>query len=542
MSHNKFTKFEFVVTSGVFQGTTAAQRGHAVKSGLQRKVSKDSGVRDSQLTIRQKTTLRGRFRVTEKAKRKPTAEQGQLTQSSVKKPQASELDDTNITQDHTSQAEHASAETEITRLTLKIAPNQGRADVFNILPVTQNDGVDSLIKFSTDVQRHWWSYAMYDPLVLHSTLGVASSIWYMYVPRPFEARREGLRQKDLAIRGVQDRLAKYDTSDAVVGTVANLANMEACSSALHEAALLHIKGVVVIAQARGGYATLSSNTHVARAVQWVDLQTAAGLGTRPLLPLIRPVKPVSLPAKILSLAAEEPSLSHLRSYEATQDTTAVQTIFWKLRQAYYTMKLKKELTIDDLRVTLNGAHHSLANLVVDKDQPPQTQVLLHAAMVFVFRVIRENSPECPIPSKLARRLKEQVEAHMSVMTANPEYWHGLLWSLWMGTVSSSISGDVWDFFFTNLKVFARMTGFTYLQLESVFRKFLWDDKLFESLQAMDGLTLGDIIDASEVSSDKAVRKKKGGSPRDPAPVKLQGKEPNKTPKTRNQWSSFTPLK
>lgn len=228
----------------------------------------------------------------------------------------------------------------------------------------------------------------------------------------------------------------------------------------------------------------------------VDLQTAAGLGTRPLLPLIRPVKPVSLPAKILSLAAEEPSLSHLRSYEATQDTTAVQTIFWKLRQAYYTMKLKKELTIDDLRVTLNGAHHSLANLVVDKDQPPQTQVLLHAAMVFVFRVIRENSPECPIPSKLARRLKEQVEAHMSVMTANPEYWHGLLWSLWMGTVSSSISGDVWDFFFTNLKVFARMTGFTYLQLESVFRKFLWDDKLFESLQAMDGLTVSEHQDAS----------------------------------------------
>lgn len=80
---------------------------------------------------------------------------------------------------------------------------------------------------------------MYDPLVLHSTLGVASSIWYMYVPRPFEARREGLRQKDLAIRGVQDRLAKYDTSDAVVGTVANLANMEACSSALHEV-ILHL--------------------------------------------------------------------------------------------------------------------------------------------------------------------------------------------------------------------------------------------------------------------------------------------------------------
>jgi hypothetical protein len=63
------TNFEFVVSNGAPTRATAAVRSHAVKSGLQRKQSPKEGCtegKESQLTIRQKSTLTGRFRVTEK--------------------------------------------------------------------------------------------------------------------------------------------------------------------------------------------------------------------------------------------------------------------------------------------------------------------------------------------------------------------------------------------------------------------------------------------------------------------------------------------
>jgi hypothetical protein len=71
------TDFEFVVSNGAPTRATAAVRSHAVKRGLQRKQSSKEGFmegKESQLTIRQKSTLTGRFRVAEKdvssAKRK----------------------------------------------------------------------------------------------------------------------------------------------------------------------------------------------------------------------------------------------------------------------------------------------------------------------------------------------------------------------------------------------------------------------------------------------------------------------------------------
>lgn len=67
-----------------------------------------------------------------------------------------------------------------------------------------------------------------DTLLMHSTLGVAAAMWESALPgqSPAIVVREGYRQKGLAIRGVQERLNRGDNSMALVGAIANLANME----------------------------------------------------------------------------------------------------------------------------------------------------------------------------------------------------------------------------------------------------------------------------------------------------------------------------
>jgi hypothetical protein len=62
---------------------------------------------------------------------------------------------------------------------------------------------------------------------MHSTLGLAAAMWSSAQPNsPFIVVKEGYRQKGLAIQGVQERLNQGDNSIALVGAIANLANME----------------------------------------------------------------------------------------------------------------------------------------------------------------------------------------------------------------------------------------------------------------------------------------------------------------------------
>lgn len=77
-----------------------------------------------------------------------------------------------------------------------------------------------------EIQESWWAFAQSDAVVLHTTLAVAAVAWALMLPDPTTACGEGSRQKALAIRGIQEKLQNNDTSDATVGAIANLANME----------------------------------------------------------------------------------------------------------------------------------------------------------------------------------------------------------------------------------------------------------------------------------------------------------------------------
>lgn len=61
---------------------------------------------------------------------------------------------------------------------------------------------------------------------MHTTLSLAAATWSMFLPKPDTVMAEGVKQKGLAIRGIQQRLDKCYRDDALVGAVANLANIE----------------------------------------------------------------------------------------------------------------------------------------------------------------------------------------------------------------------------------------------------------------------------------------------------------------------------
>lgn len=67
---------------------------------------------------------------------------------------------------------------------------------------------------------------MIDPLVLHTSLAVSAATWGVLLPDPSRVYQEGWKQKSMAIREMQERLSRRDCSNAVVGAVANLAQLE----------------------------------------------------------------------------------------------------------------------------------------------------------------------------------------------------------------------------------------------------------------------------------------------------------------------------
>ncbi|KAI9171612.1 hypothetical protein HJFPF1_01098 [Paramyrothecium foliicola] len=487
--------FQFLVHDGASSRATAAMRSHAVRSGLLRKAaSKAVGPEDAELTMRQKSTLTTRFRLANR----PEGSKITRTRDKAQPLKAGQDDD----EQHTSSVIHRNKDTAHSR-TLKnrqaivVTPSQARGDPFNVFPISQNEGVDRLIRFYisrfdlnvsiSEIQKHWWGFAIYDPVVLHATLSLAAMTWAMLIPAPDEACQEGMRQKGYALRGVQERLDRNDTSDAVVGAVAALASIEAADADFRTGAA-HIRGIQILCKARGGYSSFKDNLHVARAMNWADLQVAVGLGSRPLLPLIYPLESISLPPKVLLLAAE-PSLSHLRVFESTQDDSSVRYSFSLLRQAYYGLKAGA-LPVQDLRVLINGTDYHLAHVLAGDNLTAHGRALLTAAQHFMYHVIRETDPECHIPALLLQRLFKQLIPLVDQIKSVPEMWQGLFWCFSIGAAVSPTSGDVCTFFSTNLWNMIRVMTIQDLSgFEEVVKRFLWDQSLSQRLLANQSLSV-----------------------------------------------------
>ena len=61
---------------------------------------------------------------------------------------------------------------------------------------------------------------------MHTTLGLAAALWSQLLPDPRKVANEGCKQKALVIQGVRERLAQGVNDMILIGTIANLANIE----------------------------------------------------------------------------------------------------------------------------------------------------------------------------------------------------------------------------------------------------------------------------------------------------------------------------
>lgn len=151
------TDFTFVVSDGISKRPSASTRSHAVKTGLQRKsrAVDPGGSKHSQLTIRQKDTLKGRFRVSNgpsksqpvsnKDKQPAKASKLGTVQSRLTKDSVNSLG--HATADHLDAGSHPNTPWDIIK-----APSQGRGDPFSAFPIPLTDNDDKLIRFCTSTQ------------------------------------------------------------------------------------------------------------------------------------------------------------------------------------------------------------------------------------------------------------------------------------------------------------------------------------------------------------------------------------------------------
>lgn len=135
--------FEFVVTSGTpSQRATTKTRSHAVKSGLQRKCKdkEANSSKDSQLVIRQATSLKSRFRVSVNPSNTPTSK-------TTNKKSTENTCSTEATKGSARNSQRERRTQSSQHLGLYKSPSQARLDPFDVFPIDQPHGVDNLIKF-----------------------------------------------------------------------------------------------------------------------------------------------------------------------------------------------------------------------------------------------------------------------------------------------------------------------------------------------------------------------------------------------------------
>lgn len=158
--------FAFVVSDGTAQRPSAAVRSHAVKSGLQRKsqTGDASGPKASQLTVRQKDSLKGRFKLSDMtSKPKKTTKAGAKEQSSksknvgfVRTKATMARDSVALSESVMLSAGYDSSSLPSAQLQLVKSPSQGSSDPFNTFPVPLTNDIEKLAKFCRLLYHLQW--------------------------------------------------------------------------------------------------------------------------------------------------------------------------------------------------------------------------------------------------------------------------------------------------------------------------------------------------------------------------------------------------
>lgn len=205
-----------------------------------------------------------------------------------------------------------------------------------------------------------------------------------------------------------------------------------------------------------------------------DLLVAAASGTRPLIPLIHSLDTLNLPASLVD-AAEQPSLSHLSSFEPTPESTEVTFAFSVLRQAHNALE-SKQLAQVGLRNLINAADYHVSTSIADLNHSDPSRILLMAAQAFLYIPVRETYAACFVPRLIVGRLRLELQDHLDELISRRDYWHGLLWCIAVGSAASFASGENWEFFSMKLRDVCQMLDIRDKEeLETILKQFLWDE-------------------------------------------------------------------
>ncbi|KAK7430842.1 hypothetical protein QQZ08_002631 [Neonectria magnoliae] len=305
---------------------------------------------------------------------------------------------------------------------------------------------------------------------MHATLGLAAATWSTLVPSPKQIAHEGYKQKGLALREVQERLTRGNHSLALVGAIANLASTEGVEGAF-TVARVHLTGLDLLVKTwAGGYDALKSNINVTRVVNWSDIQAANGLGVRPLIPIIMPLDSITLPLSVLD-AAEQPSLSHLKVFEKEPENSTVRSCFSLVRQGQYSVR-NKEVSRHDFGIMINAIDHFLADTLGGDNISSLGQILLTAAHIAYYTIVRGVPLTGLLPRIMAQRLRKQLDTGIPILSC-PEFQHGLIWSPLIGSAAAYETGEDWDVFSANLSAAVQARSICGdLELEAISRRFI----------------------------------------------------------------------
>ncbi|OIW34415.1 hypothetical protein CONLIGDRAFT_688237 [Coniochaeta ligniaria NRRL 30616] len=468
-------EYEFFVSGDAPRPATTAMRSHAMRTALasrSRRLKEPvgqmqivPGSKESRRTQELKTTLKGRFRLSDKAVSDKDSRR-RSKKLAVKK----------LLPVDPRYSRSPSPDTQDSRLGTR------SLDPFGVLPVENNWRVDRLIqyfitKFTLNVsknakQRPYFSMAMSEPLVMRGTLALSCTVWAMSVPSVDRAvAYEGLYQKTQAIKEINREIDQFplgQVSDAMIVAVANLANVVKQETHRDEKAMegsfaeadMHVRGLKRLVDSRGGAVAFKDTYHVAQAITWVDLQAAAGIGRAPLFPLIRGYMDVHLPQDLL-LQADEPSIAHITSEDGDLDNEDVVSVFRCLRQSV----LAKKHDVGGPAPT--RILHNIADLYILRriEREPKTpneyrfRTLCLAAHVFLYAGLRLVPRNGPLVQTLVERLRGALDNRNPV---NIAAWprarlQDLLWVLFVGGVVADERGQgAW--FSVRLKAVIRMIG------------------------------------------------------------------------------------
>lgn len=123
---------------------------------------------------------------------------------------------------------------------------------------------------------------------------------------------------------------------------------------------------------------------------------------------------------------------------------------------------------------INAIDHYLADALGGDNISSLGQVLLTAAHIAYYTIVRGVPPAGLLSRIMAQRLRKQLDAGMPILSSCPEFQNGLIWCLLIGSATAYETGEDWDVFSTKLSAAVQAGNIRGpLELETISRGFIW---------------------------------------------------------------------